>query len=353
MTNVQQRVAGLSLPVTPPSAGAGSADVILQITGWPEKFAALVAFTQLRLPDHLADGPLTLQELEQRVGAHPHLLARVLRVLEPLGMVVQIAAQTYELGSNGQTLRADVAGSMRDMVLAAAEWREPLSRLTEIVLTGRPEPFVGRKEAEGVAALPRRGRGLAGDRADAARLLASHIANMFTGEGTLMDVSGGSGIILAEVVARNPGWRGVLLERPDLLPQAKTYLAEHGVLDLCRLVEGDVIASVPAIADTYLLFGVLHEYPDSQAEKILANVRAAMGPATRLICVDMLLPPGGSDPHPGLSWDMRTLVSTDGGRERTGEEYLGLLERGLGFAASPKVIPLPLGLSLVVSEAPA
>jgi ubiquinone/menaquinone biosynthesis C-methylase UbiE len=338
-------------------AGVTPADVVQEMTGWPEQLAALLAFVKLCLPEHLADGqPCTAEELELRVGVRPERLARVMRLLVPLGVVSQPAPGVYVLGPVGRVLRADAPGSMRAAVLmlGIAELQQPLWRLAEILVTGE-SPFTAAHGSpyDFFAKHPEHGRVFAEYMTGRSAQIAPHVADEFCGEGggTLVDLGGGHGTIVAEVLAEHPGWRGVLLERPELLAGAERYLSDRGVLDRCELVAGDFFCEIPAKADVYLLAGILHNYGDGQAVKLLRNVRAVMGPGGRLLCVDMLLPAGDA-PHPGLALDVRMLTRTQSGRERTRSEYLALLERGLGGTVAPRVIRLPLGLSLVSTHLP-
>ena len=90
--------------------------------------------------------------------------------------------------------------------------------------------------------------------------------------GTVVDVGGGAGTLLAEVLRQRPEIGGVLLERPGMLEHARGYLAEQGVADRCELVEGDFFASVPAGGDVYVLKSVLHDWDDERCVAILQQL---------------------------------------------------------------------------------
>jgi hypothetical protein len=68
-----------------------------------------------------------------------------------------------------------------------------------------------------------------------------------------------------------------------------------------------------------------------------------MRPESRLLIVEMVIPPGDG-PHPGKLLDLMMLVGP-GGRERTEQEYAELLERaGLRLA---RVVPTESAVSIV------
>jgi hypothetical protein len=177
-------------------------------------------------------------------------------------------------------------------------------------------------------------------------------AGSWCGAGMLVDVGGGGGAFLAEVLSQHRQWRGVLLELPEVLAHAKENFTTRGVLDRVELVEGDFFTTVPPGGTAYLLASILHNFGNDAARRILRNVRAAMGEGGgRVICVDMLLPKGDG-PHPSLTLDLRMLTRTARGHERTCQEYTVLLQEGLGVTTRPQITSLPLGLSMLTVDVP-
>ena len=58
-----------------------------------------------------------------------------------------------------------------------------------------------------------------------------------------------------------------------------------------RLIEGSFFeVDVPQGGDVYLLKGVIHDWPDDDAVRILGNVRAAAGAGKRVLLVELVLP---------------------------------------------------------------
>jgi hypothetical protein len=88
-------------------------------------------------------------------------------------------------------------------------------------------------------------------------------------------------------------------------------------------VGGDFFESVPAGADTYLVSVVLHNWPDQQAQRILANIAAAGGSGARLLMIEFVVPPGDT-PHLSKMSDLNMLAMLDG-KERTETEWCELL----------------------------
>jgi hypothetical protein len=89
---------------------------------------------------------------------------------------------------------------------------------------------------------------------------------------------------------------------------------------------------------------VIHDWSDDLAKRILANCRRAMTPASRLLLIESVVPPG-NQPHPSKFMDLNMLVLTHGGRERTEREYRSLFASA-GFQLA-RVIPTPSPMSLL------
>jgi predicted O-methyltransferase YrrM len=117
--------------------------------------------------------------------------------------------------------------------------------------------------------------------------------------------------------------RGALFDLPHLVTSAPQTLTSHGVADRAKCMGGDFLESVPAGGDTYLLSLVLHDWPDPQAQRILANIAAASSGA-RLLVLDFVIPPGDT-PHMSKISDLNMLAMM-GGKERTETEWRELLE---------------------------
>ena len=92
-----------------------------------------------------------------------------------------------------------------------------------------------------------------------------------------------------------------------------------------------------------MLSHIIHDWTEEQCLAILGNCRRAMKPGSRLLIIEMVLPPGNT-PHPGKLLDMMMLVGP-GGQERTEEEYGALLDKAR-FRLN-RVVPTESAVSVV------
>ena len=140
--------------------------------------------------------------------------------------------------------------------------------------------------------------------------------------GTVVDVGGGHGTLLAAIVASQPHLRGILFDLPHVTASATPLLTAAGVADRCEAVGGDFFTAVPS-GDTYVLAQILHDWDDDRSRTILEHCQSAMAPDGRILVVELVLPPG-NEPSLGKWLDLHMLVLLTG-RERTEAEYRSLL----------------------------
>jgi C-methyltransferase len=148
----------------------------------------------------------------------------------------------------------------------------------------------------------------------------------FAANATVCHVGGGIGTQLSEVLLRHPTLRGVLFDSPRTLERAPALLRARGVQDRVRLEAGNFFEAVPSGADCYLLKNVLHDWGDEPSLRILANVRAAMTPHSKVLIAEALLEKSDTR-HPAALADLHMMMLCDGGRERSSEEMRDLLAR--------------------------
>jgi ubiquinone/menaquinone biosynthesis C-methylase UbiE len=142
-----------------------------------------------------------------------------------------------------------------------------------------------------------------------------------------MDVGGGYGELLAQILAAYPTAQGVLFDMPHAISRARDHLAGRGLAERCEFLSGDFFASVPGGADLYVLKTVIHDWPDDRARDILRTCLRAMAPGARLLVIERLMPERlePSAENRGLARvDLHMLVAL-GAQERTLAQMLELL----------------------------
>jgi SAM-dependent methyltransferase len=163
---------------------------------------------------------------------------------------------------------------------------------------------------------------------------------------TVVDVGGGHGALITEILQGNPHTKGVLFDAPEVISGSRERLAAAGLSDRCEAIEGDFFKSVPAGGDAYVMKWILHDWNDELAIQILKNCREHLAPAGRLIIVDCVVPET-NEPHFSKFIDLNMLVMT-GGKERTAREFEELLSAS-GFKLL-QVIPTEHPTSIIEAQ---
>jgi len=305
-----------------------------ELSDFAAPWAVWIAAT-LRLPDHLAAGPLTAAELAPCAGADPDALERLLRYLVARGVFVEDAGRYANAPVSELLLDESGWRSWFDLDGPPGIWAESWTRLLAAVRSGSP----GRDEGWYYDELARTGRGAAFDAAmavqserDGAEIAA---ADVWDDVDHVVDVGGGTGALLRELLAARPQLRGTLFDLPQVVAGATPA-------DRLAIVAGDLFADPLPHGDVYVLSRVLHGWPDERAAEILSRCAAAGGETARILLVETLLREEGSADHASFDLFMLTLV---GGRERR-EDDLRRLGETCGLVVR-SVLPLSSGASLV------
>ena len=302
---------------------------------------------ELRLADHIAGQPeATVEQLASATATDPDSLGRLVRYLAGLGIVERSHA-SVRLTELGELLRTDASPSLHALALLyGGPFYESFGELAHSVRTGGAafDHVFGKHHFEYFAERPQ----LAGlfDRAMASSAsIFGRIADIvdLSAASVVVDVAGGNGELLAQILPAAPHLRGVLLERPHALKAARSKLQSVGCADRCQLTTGDFTTAVPPDGDVYILSRVLHDWDDQQCRLILKRCAEAMSPKAQLLILERLLPEDDS-PSLAAAWDVHMLCNV-GGRERTAGHYRRLLrESGFRLAGQHR---LPLEFAVL------
>jgi O-methyltransferase domain/Dimerisation domain len=324
-----------------------SATLLHMMTGYWISKAIAVAAT-LGIADLLANGPLSSDELATATQTHAPSLYRVLRALASIGIFSEVAPGRFALTPMAALLRSGAPDSMRALAIMFAEeqyraWGDVLHS----VRTGQPAfehafamPYFAYLATHPEASRVFNAAMVGGTNQIFDAVVAAYDFSPF---GTIVDVGGGHGALLAALLRSNPAARGILFDLPHVVEGAEPFLVAAGVADRCTRVGGDFFAEIPAGADAYVLSQILHDWDDERSVVILGQVHRAMPDHGKLLVVELMLPPG-DEPSFGKWMDLHMMVLLSG-RERTAAHYATLF-RAAGFELAREV-PTPTGQSIV------
>jgi hypothetical protein len=310
---------------------------------------------ELGIADLIASGSDTIAALAQKTRTHAPSLFRMMRALCANGVFEEIAPGQFGLGPMGAQLQSEIPGSVRNFARFFGDQRcwKCLGELEHTLRTGETgmQRVFGITGFEYLAAHPVEAAIFNGAMADVTRNMARvAIAGYdFSRYGVILDVGGGNGAFLSEILRHVPSPKGILFDVPEGLTEAQQTLRHADVARRCTVVAGDFFESVPSGADLMILKSVIHDWDDERATAILTRCHAAASKQSRLVLMERVMPKrmtASPANQRAATLDMR-MLAVAGGLERTEDEYRKMLA-DTGFAWERTIVlPAPWDQSMI------
>ncbi len=242
----------------------------------------------LRIADHIAAGISGIDELAAAAGCDAYALHNVLGHLVSKGVFKEEAPGRFTLNEAarglldpGQCLGLDLEGIGGRMAYA---WGTLLS----YVRTGKPayHEFFGLSFWEDLDAHPDIAASfdaLIGPAGHGTPNPEFEIRGGWEAVRSVVDVGGGTGAMLAEILRSRPEIHGTLVDLPRTVARSGEIFQAAGVAGRATAVGQSFFDPLPAGADLYLLRGVLNDWPDREAVSILRRCAEAARPGGRVV----------------------------------------------------------------------
>jgi hypothetical protein len=287
----------------------------------------------LRVAERIAAGTAGVAELAAAAGCDTGALHNVLSHLVGKGVFEQPEPGRFALNEPARQLLDPAVRVGLDLDGIGGRMAHAWSTLPGYVRTGRPgyRELFGRPFWEDLDAHPELAASfdeLIGPTGHGLPDPDISLVDGWDGVRTVVDVGGGTGAMLAEILRARPAVRGTLVDLPRTVARARPILEAAGVADRASTVGQSFFDPLPAGADLYLLKGVLNDWPDRETAMILSRCAEAARPAGRVVVLGGVVPDGAP---PSLTIEMVLL----GGRNSTQAEFRRLAaECGLAVRAA-------------------
>jgi SAM-dependent methyltransferase len=275
----------------------------------------------LRIADHIAAGMTHIDDLAAASHSHSDSLHRVLRHLVGKGVFEEPAPGQFALNEPARGLLDSPVRLGLDLDGFGGRMAYAWGSLLGAVRTGAPayHTIFGRAFWEDLQAHPDLAASF-----DALMGPAGHgtpdpdvlVSGGWESVRTVVDVGGGTGALLAEVLRARPAVHGTLVDLPPTVARSTEIFQAAGVSERATAVGQSFFDPLPAGADLYLLKSVMGDWPDREATAILRRCADAARPAGRIVILNGVSPDDAGGPSPALL--MMVLV---GGKDRTLTEF--------------------------------
>lgn len=299
---------------------------LLQMATGHQLAASLYYVTVNKIPDYLRDGPKTAEEVAAAAGLPPRSVFRLLRAMTTSG-IFRIENGKFSLTEISELLRSDHERGQRYKVMLAAGDLDVWSRLGEAIELDDALPDIKEdwylewtKDEDPAAVFDQAMRSYYVD-ALAPLLGVYDFGNI----NTLVDIAGGDGGHLIEILKKYPNMKGIIFDQPETSERAKTFIDDAGLSERCSTVSGDFFKAetIPDNGDAYMLRNIMHNWAEEPCEQILKGIVARMPGDARVLVMEQPLPDKEEDlnncvQYWGVSpawWDM-LMFMWYGGQER-------------------------------------
>jgi hypothetical protein len=299
---------------------ASAEEVVWNLLRGPLTARALAVVAELDVAGALAQGPRPVAEVAAETGADADALHRFLRALASDGVFVETEPGVFANTPASELLFSRSGWNAFAQLFGGVFYRG----VAELDASGEASfpPALGMDFWSWLAEKPEQ-RALF-DRAmeqGKERRVERFDPIAWSGNETVVDVGGGNGTLLAALLDRHDGLRGIVFDLPE------TVRDEAALGERIEFVAGDFFERVPE-GDVYVLSTILHDWDDDHATRILRTIDASARPGARLLILDSVVPPG-NEPN-GTKWLDLLMLALARGKERGERQWRELLAAG-GF----------------------
>jgi hypothetical protein len=200
---------------------------LLDLPGGLVIHQGLYAAARLGVADLLQDRPRTTAHLAQQLEVNESVLYRLLRVLASQGVFEETESGTFANTRLSQFLCTHAPGSIRALLTFRGSefYFVPFGKILSSIRTGEPARSRGdgTNGFESLRQDPEQARLFDDAMTNMSELVAPVIVSAYDfGQwGSVIDVGGGNGVLLAAILRADPGLRGVLADQPQVLERAR------------------------------------------------------------------------------------------------------------------------------------
>lgn len=287
----------------------------------------LYALIKLKIPELTLSQPITVSMLALQTGSHQESLERLLRACAARKIFTK-SEKGYQLTSDAYCLLQDHEASVSDILLWIFEWKRKVwDEVVYSIKTGKPafDKVYGKPLFDFLAEHPQAKKLFNSVMTQRTQLQIPKIATAYPFEkfSCTADIGGGKGHLLAAVLEKQAGMKGILFDNSEINSTELNHDLHTKLSTRFTRIKGNFFRPFSLEADLFILKEVLHDWSDSQAIQILKHTASNMKPENRLLIMEYLR---ADNDIASLLLDMAMLLTT-GGKERSIHEFEELISK--------------------------
>ncbi|MFP4023399.1 MAG: methyltransferase [Thiohalospira sp.] len=286
---------------------------------------AIGVAAELNIAEHLKEHDKNISELAKLTGSHEESLYRLMRMLASQGIFKEKDNRVFAQNRLSKTL-VNQTDSMRYMVMHLANtvnWKL-FDDLHNVVKTGKnaSEKVLGMNIFEYLEKYPEKNNVYNTAMTNSSLMLSYAILSKYSFKDAkyIIDIGGGHGILLSMILLKNKHLKGILFDLPHVIKDADKNFRNYHVSERVKYIEGSFFEIIPSGGDIYIMKNILHNLSDQKAIDILKNIKDVLPEKGNILIIEPVISHKNRYSFAKL-FDIQMMVSQDGGKERTKEEY--------------------------------
>ncbi|HXE62428.1 MAG TPA: methyltransferase [Bryobacteraceae bacterium] len=297
----------------------------------------IAAVAHFRLFEKLEGRSLTHAELAAALGLEDRPAVVLLTALRAMGLIIADTSGRLSLSTPGaEQLTPGSYFSIADYLGLAADTPAVLELVERLRANRTGTAFVYKETVESPMEEEASARNLTLALAGRAKNVAPVLADRLPlGNGTLLDIGGGTGIYSIALLQKNPGLRAIILDRPEVLRVAAEFATQYGVADRLELRPGDMFTAAFPPADSVLFSNVLHDWDVDDCRGLVRRAADCLRPGGSILIHDVLLNDALDGPLAVACYSAQLFTMAEG-RAYSAAEYTAWL-REAGLQVQPPI----------------
>lgn len=296
---------------------------------------AISVACELNLAEIVGKRTKSIDEIARQSGSDSSALYRLMRALASEGIFKEGKPGMFTNTAFSSALR-EGPGNMKHMImhqLNETNW-DVINKLSYSVRTGQAatQKLFGTDIFTHLEKNPEKNDLYNKAMSDTSRMASAAIVSAypFKNIGSIVDLGGGQGYLLYNILKKHHEMTGILFDLPHVVENATEIAENYGVEKRVKIEPGNFLETVPAGADAYILKNILHAFADERCIALLSLIQKAIPSKGKVLIVEAVI---GQDNRAafGKIFDLQMLLGTENGKERTKEEYASLFNKS-GFS---------------------